>query len=115
MLAVVNPKELNLAVRFLLELATLVALGFWGFSTSSGTFQRYALGLGVPVLAATLWGIFVSPRAQVQLPYTLRIGAGLLIMGSGVLALAATGRVRLALVFGLVVLVSTGLTLLWRQ
>ena len=47
MRAVVSPKDLDQAVRFLLELATLVALGLWGSSSSSGTVQRYAIGLGV--------------------------------------------------------------------
>ena len=56
-------KGLLLGVRFGLELAALVALGYWGFTTG-GTLTRIVLGLGAPLLAAVLWGLFVSPKAK---------------------------------------------------
>jgi hypothetical protein len=31
-------QSLNLAVRFLLEICALTALGYWGFKTGNGTF-----------------------------------------------------------------------------
>jgi hypothetical protein len=40
----------NLALRFLLELCALVALGYWGFRTGSGLFAKIGLGIGVPLL-----------------------------------------------------------------
>jgi hypothetical protein len=53
-----NP--INLAVRFLLELAALAALGFWGWTQHTGI-MRYLLMVGLPLLAATLWGTFRVP------------------------------------------------------
>lgn len=51
---------LNLAVRFLLELAALYAFGRWGW-LQGADFMRYALMIGLPILAATLWGVFRVP------------------------------------------------------
>ena len=53
-----NP--LNLAVRFALELAGLYAFGLWGWTQHTGIL-RYLLAIGLPLFAATLWGIFRVP------------------------------------------------------
>ena len=49
-------KSVNLALRFLLELCALGALGYWGFKTGSTTSSKIGLGLGVPLVAAVVWG-----------------------------------------------------------
>ena len=51
---------INLAFRFCLELAALLAMALWGFQHHAGV-PRYALAFGAPVLAAALWGIFAVP------------------------------------------------------
>lgn len=51
---------LNLAVRFMLELAALYAFGRWGWSQRAD-FLRYLLVIALPLLAATLWGVFRVP------------------------------------------------------
>ena len=53
-----NP--LNLAVRFILELAGLYAFGLWGWAQHMGIL-RYLLAIGLPLLAAALWGTFRVP------------------------------------------------------
>jgi hypothetical protein len=58
----------NLTVAFLLELCALAALGYWGFRTASGPAAKAALGIGAPLLAAVLWGLFAAPRAPVSIP-----------------------------------------------
>jgi hypothetical protein len=49
----------NLALRFLLEMAALVAIGYWGFDQHSGIW-RFVIGIGGPMLAAVLWGTFAA-------------------------------------------------------
>jgi Protein of unknown function (DUF2568) len=61
-------KDANLALRFLLGLCALVALGYWGIKTGSGAIAEVALGIGAPLVAAVVWGVFVAPRAPVALP-----------------------------------------------
>jgi hypothetical protein len=50
-----NP--LNLAVRFLLEIAALFAIGYCGWSWGRGAF-RSGLANGGPLSAAVIWGVF---------------------------------------------------------
>jgi hypothetical protein len=51
----------NLTVAFLLELCALAALGYWGLRAASGPAAKAALGIGAPLLAAVLWGLFAAP------------------------------------------------------
>jgi hypothetical protein len=50
----------NLAFRFLLELAALIALGVWGWSLSTGA-MRFVLAAAAPIAGAVLWGLFNVP------------------------------------------------------
>jgi Protein of unknown function (DUF2568) len=92
----------NLALAFALELCALAALLYWGFSVGGGSVAKAVLGIGAPVCAAVLWGLFAAPRAQVSVPL-LELGTKLLVFGSATLALYATGHRVLALVFVFVV------------
>jgi len=53
-----NP--INLAFRFLLEMSALIAMGVWGWNQGDSWF-RYILTFGVPLVAASIWGIFAVP------------------------------------------------------
>ncbi|MCW5851997.1 MAG: YrdB family protein [Anaerolineae bacterium] len=108
-------KSLNLALRFLLELCILAALAYWGFQTGDGLPARLALGLGAPLLAAVVWGLFVAPASRRRVPLPWRLLLELAIFGSAVAALAAAGQPTLGWFFGLLVVVNTVLMLLWKQ
>jgi hypothetical protein len=60
-------KFANLALRFLMELCTLAVLCYWGFQTGKGYGVKIILCVGVPLIAAVAWGMFVSPKASSQL------------------------------------------------
>ena len=47
-------KGANLALRFLLELCALGALGYWGFKTGAATITKIVLGVGAPLVAAVV-------------------------------------------------------------
>jgi uncharacterized protein DUF2568 len=61
-------KGANLLLRLLLELFALGALGYWGFKTGNETIAKIGLGVGAPLVAAVVWGAFLSPRAAIALP-----------------------------------------------
>jgi len=90
-------KGANLALRFLLELC---ALGHWGCKTGGGAVAKITLGIGAPLVTAIVWGTFLSPRAAFALPGVLVLLLQALVFVAG---LAATGRSKLALVFGAIV------------
>lgn len=47
----------NLALRFVLEMVSLMAMVIWGLGKGDGL-SRYVLGIGVPLVAAVHWGVF---------------------------------------------------------
>lgn len=76
-------KMLNLLVRFLLELCMLAAVGYWGFKTQSGWLMKVLFGIGLPVLIAVLWGLFLAPRATYPLGGALYLTLELILFASG--------------------------------
>ena len=59
----------NDAVAFLVELAMLALLAWLGVHLASGTAPKVVLGVVLPAVAATLWGLFAAPRARWQHPW----------------------------------------------
>jgi hypothetical protein len=83
------------AAAFVSEIAALVALGVWGFTASGPTALRVVLGLGAPLAAAVLWGLFAAPQAAFDVP-VLAVVVKLGVFGAAVAALLAVGSPRLA-------------------
>ena len=108
-------KGVNLALRFLLELCALGALGYWGFKTGSGTLAQIGLGIATTLVAAVVWAIFVSPQAPVQLPGIVVLLFQVLVFGGAAAGLVATGHRTLALVFGAAVIINAVLMYVWGQ
>jgi hypothetical protein len=83
---------INMALRFVLELCALGALGYWGFTTGSGTIGKLVLGLGAPILAAVLWGAFVAPKAARPLQDPAKLLVELVVFGAAAAGLFAAGQ-----------------------
>ena len=98
----------NDALRFLLELCVLVSLAVWGFRT--GGVMGWVLGIGAPLLAAVVWALFVTPAGSLAVGDPWRLVLETAIFGAGVAALAAMGRVSLALVLAVVAVLHLALT-----
>jgi hypothetical protein len=99
----------NLGLRFLLELALLGAVGYWGFSEFDGV-VAVLVGLGAPLVVAFVWGTFMSPKAARPVFDPVRIVLELVLFGAGVAALAAAERTTLAIVLAALVVLHLGLT-----
>ena len=107
---------LNLAVRFVLEIAALVAIGYWGWTQHDG-FVRYLLAIGGPLLAAVLWATFAVPddpsrsgKAPVPVPGIIRLALELALFAFAAWALYDAGNSLLALILAAVVLVHYALS-----
>ena len=103
-----NP--INLAFRFLLEIAGLVALGFWGWNQTEGIL-RFVLALGIPLIAAVLWGTFAVPddpsrsgKAPVPVPGIVRLLLELAFFGIATWSILDYGATTVGWVYGIVVL-----------
>jgi len=74
-----NP--VNLAFRFILEVAALIAMGIWGWQLFDNC-MRYLLVWAIPVLAATIWGVFAvrgDPSRSGKAPVPVHGGVRLVI------------------------------------
>ena len=73
------------------------------------------LGVGSPLVAAAVWGVFVSPQAAVQLPGLVVLILQVLVFGSAAAGLVGTGHRTLVLVFVGIVVINAILMHVWRQ
>jgi len=95
----VNPaKGIALAVRFLLELCALVAAAYWGSRVSSSAAVNVIVALAAPLALATVWGMWLAPRAARRLRPPARTFLELAVLGAAVAALLAAGEPVLALI-----------------
>jgi hypothetical protein len=54
----------NLGLAFVVELAGLGIFALWGWRTGGSTPTRLLLAIGLPLVAAVLWGLFAAPTAN---------------------------------------------------
>jgi hypothetical protein len=104
----------NDGLRFVLEIALLTSLAYWGFSEQTGALQ-WVLGLGAPLVVAVVWGRFIAPKASHPATDPLRLVLEVAVFAAGVAALVAADQAVLALVFGGLVLVHLSLTFVLGQ
>jgi hypothetical protein len=99
-----NP--INLALRFLLEIAAVLAIAYWGWEQGAGP-VRYVLALTLALAAAAAWGTFRVPGdvsasggAPVPVPGPIRLLIELALFGSAVWGLFSQDAATLGLVLG---------------
>jgi hypothetical protein len=108
-------KGINLLVRFLLELSMLAAVGYWGFKTNSNWAMKLIFGIGLPILTAVLWGLFVAPKATYLLHGVSRLAVELLLFGAGAVALFASSKANLGWIYIAILAINEVLLFVWRQ
>lgn len=95
----IGSRALVLGVRFLCELGMLAALAYWGLESQEGTLG-VVLAIGAPLVAAVIWGVFVSPKAIVPIPIQTRLIVEFFLFGFAALALSNVGQTALAIALG---------------
>lgn len=108
-------KAINLGVRFLLEILVLVILGYWGFHVSQGTIFKILLGIGTPLLAAVIWGMFGAPKAPYVLSGFSFLLLEIVIFGLPVVVLYVFEKQMLAFIYGLIVVINLVFMKIWDQ
>jgi hypothetical protein len=101
----VSSHAINLALRFLLELSALGAMGYWSW-TQHGGLTRWLLTICLPVISAVIWGTFAVPNdpsrsgsAPIPIPGALRLLIELLLLVGGAYLLIASQQIWLGTVF----------------
>ena len=102
----------NLALRFLLELGALAAVGYWGLETGDGT-TGWLLAAAAVGAVVVVWALYVAPKARFDLAHQLRFAVELAVWVTAGAALIATDHVWLGVAFVLVAVVSGVLNYVW--
>lgn len=108
-------KSLNKLVSFLLELAMLGALVYWGFQVGGTLPMRLLLGLGVPVVVAIFWGKCMAPNARRRIAWPwLPLVAVMLFLGSAA-ALYFAGAPTAATMLAALAVINCAFVFAWHQ
>ncbi|MCX5396627.1 YrdB family protein [Streptomyces sp. NBC_00102] len=105
----------NETLAFFLEIVAIVAFARWGWHASGNTALRLFLAVAVPGVAATVWGMYASPKARYTLPAAGVVGVKVLVFVCAVAALYDVGGSGPALSYAAVVAANTVLLTLDRR
>jgi hypothetical protein len=97
---------INLAFRFLLELAAISAMGFWGWKLSDTNFKWLWMIAVPPLFFLIIWGIFNVPgdpsrsgNAPIVVAGYLRLGIEVLFFAFALWALTELNLTTYGLIF----------------
>jgi hypothetical protein len=108
-------RALNLGLAFLLELAALAALAYWGYRLDASAGVRWAVALGAPLALALTWSLIAAPTARRRLARRPLLGFKLLVFTIASALLYSTGRHALATLFEAAMLLNLRLGVVWEQ
>ena len=106
-------KTSNLALRFLLEIAALVAVGYWGWKSAEGP-ARWVLAIGAVAAVVAIWTLFVSPNPTIVLAMPIRLAIELVVWAAAAAALYVTGQRALGIAFFVLAAASGIANYFWR-
>lgn len=99
---------INLLLRFILELAAWLALGYWSWVAHQGS-MRWLLVLGLPLTTIVIWGVFRVPEnpheALVAVSGIVRLILEGIILFGGALALYASDLKEWGIAFAVILVV----------
>jgi len=108
-------KSLHLLLALLLEIAMLFALAYYGFHITGSEGLRFLVGIGLPLLAIALWGLWAAPRAKRRLPFTCLIIFKLILFLGTACLLYSVGRHQWAFIFGSSAVINELLEIFFRE
>ncbi len=104
----------NEGLAFLLELAALGFLSWWGFGAGHEGAPRILLGVGTPLLAIVVWALFAAPRARLRPRLALVLVVKALVFGGSAAALYGVGHAVAAVAMALVTAANTAVAEIFR-
>ena len=108
-------KQVNLALRFLVELCMLAAFAYWGSRTGHSALLNVVLAIAAPLAAATVWGIWMAPKSQRRLPESRRVVLEVVLFGLAVAALLDAEATGAAIAFAALAVANTTLVHIWGE
>jgi hypothetical protein len=108
-------KALSNTTRFVLELAALAALGYWGFYIGQGIVPKICMAISVSFLVGLVWAAFVAPQSPTAVSWKGRLLLTLAFFLLAVVGLATTDHATLAGSLGLASILDIVPLAIWRH
>jgi len=93
-----------------MELVAITIIAVWGWHSSTVTWEQYLCAIGLPIVAAAIWGIFRIPNdpnpAPVKVPGIVRLSYELFFFGFSAWALYSLGFHTLSYIMGAITIIS---------
>ncbi|WP_431026865.1 YrdB family protein [Lysinibacillus sp. LZ02] len=105
---------LNLLLRFLLEIATLAIIGYWGLQQGNSYLTKILFCAGLLVVTISIWATFGAPNSPLELKGINRLMLEFAIFGIAAVILWTTLKPAMAVVFVIVVSVNSFLLYLFN-
>jgi hypothetical protein len=102
--------SLNLGLRFVVEVATIASLGYWGASVNSSVALRALLAVVTPLAAIVAWSRLLAPRAPGRLTGLGALTVELSIFSCATWALTFSGMGLVAVIYASLAVVNSLLT-----
>jgi len=102
--------SLNLGLRFVVELATIASLGYWGTSVHASVALRALLAVATPLAAIVAWSRLLAPRAPGRLTGLAALTVELSIFSCATWALTSSGLGLVAVIYVSLAVVNALLT-----
>jgi hypothetical protein len=105
----------NEALAFLLELAMLAGLAWWGASLHASLLTRVLLAVAAPLMVAVVWGLFAAPRSRFRLPLAGVLAVKTVVFVATAIAVYSSGLHVPAIVIGAVAFLNAGIAAVDRD
>lgn len=108
-------KKTNTVLSTLLEIAMLIAFGYWGFRTGESVWLKWVLGIGVPLAVFITWGLLLAPRAGQRVSSTLGVIVSLPLFYCAALVLFQANQPALGAAMLVAAAINRTLVVIWKQ
>lgn len=96
----------NETLAFLIELAVLAGLAWWGATLTGPVAVRVLAAVAAPLAAMAVWALMLAPRARLTLPAAGVLGVKIVLYAVTALAVYAAGLHGPAIAVGVVALLN---------
>ncbi len=108
-------EAVNVALRFLLELSVLAALGYAGYRIGANGLLRIVLAVGMPVVVAGVWITFGAPGAALLLKDPLHVVLEIVVFFGAAVALVRARQPVFGLALAVLFVINRSLMYAWNQ
>ncbi len=99
-------KETTIILRFLLEIASIGIIIYWGFKLEASLWVKFAVGLVLPAILIFIWSTLAAPLAPNRLEGLARLGVELTVLLIPSIALFSMNYRNVSFVWGLIVVIN---------